>query len=1272
MLDAVAVAGSFAQDGKEPAPVAGESASQRMDKLAAFGAKAEGRHGVAFSGDASVNTVNDVTEAGLTAVRLVGAPSLDVTATNASEVLSVAGAVAISTAKGKVPGIAGSYSENDMTNVTRAFVRGSTVDVDGALTVSASTADSTIEAWTAGVAVATRYSAVVGSVSINSIGNETSAFIDGQSDVSSGSASISAVDGASIFALAGSFDYAGDKGIGLGASVAINDIGNTTDAHVAQSDLQATTGGTTISQQADQDIRSVAISAGASTGGLAANFAVSLNTIESTDTAYVSGKLNDGIQAKAGVAVSADDDSSILAIGGGLAVSTKAAGVGGSGAYSLIDNEVSAYLVDTQVKSDSGSVTVVATADDAIRTTGIGFGGGKSVGIAGSVAVNRIDTTTQAYLDHADVVAHGSVAVVADADYEFDTYGGSLAIGGSAGIGGTVGVNLLYGDTSAHISGGSKVDAAGNATVEVPAQDADGKRDARGVAVAARTVQHAESWLVSAAFSGNFGIGLTGTGSEATSETLAYIGGDAEINGRHQDTANAGQSVSVEAFSDTRYVSWLGTLAGSGSTAIGATAAVGLMSTATRAYVDDAEVSAKDDVTVLANSKESLEAKAATAGIAGDVALAGTVFVTRINALTDAHISNSDTIMAGGDLTVRAQDLVEIGRDDTSGLLGGAVAFSGAAAVGAAVSTVSIGNTTRAYMTDVKSDALGSTRVQAVSSQQLHSGLLGFTIAGGLNISASVLVTDIATRTEAYISQTAADTTVINGNNAAAAATQDVEVSADSTTSVTSNIFSAGGAVASGGASVDVTSIRNDVSAVIGDGVEVHAKHDVGVEVNSRHEVDSLVIAFGGGVGVAQGAVSIVTIGSAMSGNASQQSADAQSTSSGQSADAQAMMGFAGQGTYQPDGAMFGSSVAPGGTTAKIGSGAKINADNDISVNAANSIEVDLTPGAGTAGVGTIGAGIGIATLKPQVRALVGANAELKAGADIAVSADASIFDSKVDAFAAGAGAAVISAAVAIIDSEVDVEASLGDSVKVTDADSVTVHAGRFNEQRAEAWGLSVGAAGAIGASVAESNSSGTTRAYVGNSADLSKVAALNVNAGNTVGSSYGNSAYAVAGAGGGLVGASGAEARAVSSGDIYATTGSGVKLPGGDVVLSATRQSHQEAETFGVTAGGYLAIGVTISRAESSGLTKAELGTNTVTEDDREGDLLVAAFSADTNHAKSVAGSGGAVAGNGAEASTTDDSDVYAGIAGEQRQCAGAAWWCRKVASPACQQLRG
>src|SRR5204862_6004356 len=135
------------------------------------------------------------------------------------------------------------------------------------------------------------------------------------------------------------------------------------------------------------------------------------------------------------------------------------------------------------------------------------------------------------------------------------------------------------------------------------------------------------------------------------------------------------------------------------------------------------------------------------------------------------------------------------------------------------------------------------------------------------------------------------------------------------------------------------------------------------------------------------------------------------------------------------------------------------------------------------------------------------------------------------------------------------------------------------------------------------------------------------------------------AAAGGALLGVNATVATASSTADVSANVGSRVELPDGDVTVAAKNASDKRAETLGIAAG-YIAVGADISTAKSSGSTQAILGEDAVTSASRGGALSIKAASESTNKSIAVAGSGGVVAGNGAEANTADTSSVRAGIA--------------------------
>jgi hypothetical protein len=521
--------------------------------------------------------------------------------------------------------------------------------------------------------------------------------------------------------------------------------------------------------------------------------------------------------------------------------------------------------------------------------------------------------------------------------------------------------------------------------------------------------------------------------------------------------------------------------------------------------------------------------------------------------------------------------------------------------------------------------------------------VMGIVIGQWLGAGASVVVNDIATRTAAYIDEGSDAQTKINADAAYSSDTQDLSVSAANTTNVDTRIGAVAGGFVGIGASVDVTSIRNDVSARLSSGVEVTAKRDVSVQASSAQNVASTVVAFGGGAIGVQGAVSLVTVGGLISAT---DAANTRGTAEEQTSLGLTMMGMPGSPEDFSLAAAFGFPLALNATTASIGDHAVVKAGGALSVHATDTTHIDMKAGAGAIGVAGLGASIGIADLQQRVYAYADHDASLSAGGTVTIAADAAVSDSAVNSYVGAAGGVAIVAAVAKITAGGSVNAYIAPSTEVSKATGVTISASRSTDQQANAIGGAISSSATLSASVAEANVTGSTTAHVDDDVDLAHAGALSVNAQNLVPSgAHTAAAKAIAGAGGALLGVNATVANASSNTDVSAKTGSRIALPDGDVSVSAKNASDQRAETLGIAVG-YVAVGADLSTAKSSGTTEASLGEDAVTSATRTGALSVKAASADANKAIAVAGSGGVVAGNGAEANTSDTSSVRAGIA--------------------------
>jgi len=179
--------------------------------------------------------------------------------------------------------------------------------------------------------------------------------------------------------------------------VAVNEIGGSTLATIADSDIDTTVGAVTVSARSDAGIQAFALSASIAAGGagtvsvqVAASGVVALNTM--TNSIEASIILDSDIDATGDVSVLAEDYSNILAALGSASIAAGGAGgvsVNVSVAATYAENTIGGSMLATIDDSDvdtSGAVIVDAFADASIDAFGLAVG--ISAGGAGTVSVN--------------------------------------------------------------------------------------------------------------------------------------------------------------------------------------------------------------------------------------------------------------------------------------------------------------------------------------------------------------------------------------------------------------------------------------------------------------------------------------------------------------------------------------------------------------------------------------------------------------------------------------------------------------------------------------------------------------------------------------------------------------------------------------------------------------------------------------------------------------------------------------------------------------------
>ncbi len=333
----------------------------------------------------------------------------------------------------------------------------------------------------------------------------THAYIDNNATVTasggagSGNVNVAALNDYHAFFIAAPISVSLAGGVSAGAAVNVLSldtravIGDDTDID-ADHDVR-------LIAESDQDILVTAASVGVS-GGIGVALAGVYVDLTSTTQAYVRDDTpdaagndtgidkdgdndNSGASIKAGhdVIVSADDDTSILNIGGALGVGIGGGGVGAGFTVATISKDTVAYIgdyaeVDALAGSNTGAdlpdtlnsgrpssltgVIVAADSSEIIDSFAVAAAGGSFVGVAGAVSVIIVDSDTTAgianntkinTLDQANASTNQEVFVGATNRSEFFSIGAGLSVSLGGSIGAGVDIGVVRNDVSAFVGG---------------------------------------------------------------------------------------------------------------------------------------------------------------------------------------------------------------------------------------------------------------------------------------------------------------------------------------------------------------------------------------------------------------------------------------------------------------------------------------------------------------------------------------------------------------------------------------------------------------------------------------------------------------------------------------------------------------------------------------------------------------------------------------------------------------------------------------------------
>ena len=1211
--------------------------------------------GIDGAGAGSSNSLTGVIQALITSNSSVTSNSgtISLSSTDSSNLKAIAGGVSIAGSVGGSVGVAvtvgAAVALNSITDDVKALIRGSDVNSTGSVTLSAIN-NETAGAFAIGVAgeLAQGTGAGIalsgaGSGVGNTINSNTWAQIEDSDGSGSGTVShvtsgtnkdisLTATETPSIIAGAGTgvFDiaFSGNNGTAavsasIGVSAAANSVTDTVQAEIIHSTVTA--GGNLALSASTQppvdgnSIKAVAVAGGLDVEGngfISAAFplygAGVSNSVTETVIATITGCTgvdSDNkpvlISTRAGnVTLSAVNDASILADGGGVSLGIAAGGVvsvdvGVGAAYAnnsigneTTSNETTASIVDSTVIS-SGKISVTAQSTAKIQSTAFGVAisistSKASFAAAGSGAAshNTIQNQITAVIGNDSTVTAGATSADAieieatDASTATSNAGsGSAAVStGAVGLGLAVGAVTVDNTITNTISAGIGInqDPTG-ADGSNPPKDGTTVTSSGGVEI------EASSALIATA------VGIAVAASVTVSETSASIavsGAAAKNNVNNKITAAIDYGVIVKLIgtatvdlktkdaiellvsaTDSNNVT---TTVGSGALSVGFVGASVGVSTGTStvtnavdAHIQQATVNTNgQNVEVTSqgtgntiDTKVVATSLTAALGIGGAGGGSTSEDDTQMSSYVGkgASISTGTSSSSYGELDVYADvaaSTISAETDGGSGALGSIGAFTSQAEVGDPNSTAY--GTTSAYLADgITSLNVGNLVIGASAIRTVSAKTIAVVIGGVAGEGAGATAT-IGGSVSAQLGQGAAATYSTNG---------DVTITTTSTQTATAE--SDGGLAGFAGAvsgNVAHATVQPTVTALIDDGISL-----------TTPSGDDLTVS-----AVATNTATATVVGVVVGGALEVGVSDAEATTA----------------------ATVSANV--GAVTLNIGGNVTISATSKDNATVPNCVS-----SGGSLLVGATGASAS-ATVNPNTQAWAGSKtngANITAGSGVQIAAT-----ELVNAKSVGVG----------------INASGGLSVGVVVSNATVA-------------GLASTADGTLTNTMVAGYVTANSQIAA---SSLSLTATLMpLTSGSTLASAKSTAAV------GSLIGSVNATVSDVSTtGEVEAYTGSTVRLPDGDVTIMASSQTLQSAYSTGVAAGA-LAIGDNVSSSTSNVTTTAQLGDYASTSSKRGGKLSIMATASNVNAASSIAGSGGLVAGDGASESTTDKSTVDAAI---------------------------
>lgn len=1158
----------------------------KITNIAASGSGAS--KGSAVAGQISLNWVDNETDAHVKGGSLKAGKATTISAKDQGTINSYTGAVAISPGTNGAA-VGASIAANLIEGKTTSSLVDTTVNSGGALSV---TADETsqIQSIVAAGAASAKFAGAF-SASGNYIHTDTDAHISNKNEMNTGALSVLAKNGSNATIGVGSAAIGGNT---AGASIGVMVNQSAVSASLTGDETKKktiTADGITVKADnayngdasESETAKTVAVGFAGGTSQFAGSGSVTVNVIDQTTDATVGKGVYDA--GKKAVKVEATSAAKLFGLAGGVSLSA-GSGVGAAVDVQTYNGHTYAGIADGASLKNASSVTV--NAESAEHMTSIAAAGAVGTGSfagAGAAGAHSIATDTKAYIgEQSEVTDADDISVTAKDETKLNTVAGSSAVSGNTGVGLTAAVEVVNKKASAIVGDDAKV--TGSSLTVKAENTSSSETSAAGLGVGVGTA------------------GLAGAASETfvTHTTDAHVGKNTQVS--------AVNGVDILAHSNFTQRATAGSAGGGGTVGMGISNATVSLNAVTKAYADDgAVISGGNQVKISADHTTDLTYATFAGGGGGTVGVSGNAAVNIIDTETKAYTGKKSALSAD-----EAGDGISITASDTTKLHGGnggaAIGISGGGA-GVAVGVTNLKKNTSAYADqNAKLDSKGQVAISAENAEDIDN--VTVQVAGGTyaGLAGAVNVMNLSASTKAY---TDTGVQINQANKASGRYGGDISVKADHALKMTSAV---GGAAASGGASggaaVDVANIKTQTNAYIGDSNTIDTKGDVSASAKDEVTLNSHAYAASIGAVGLSGSISVYRIGSAsfddkdgiLTGkNAKGQDEDLTTWVNGQVNQSQtgdAMKAYDGKtGALSDVNKKLGTTYASQeptteekGTLAKIGKGTTITADGNVSVDAADTLNMQnyMSSITGSA-FASAGASVSVVNTDTQTKALIDSDAKIAAGKDLAVKSKAAHRMDQIITGASVSGGVSGQGTVATWNDRSDVSALIGASRGIG-ANNVTVTSDNDRTLKAKVAGASV-ALGAVNGSVIVANTSGSSTAGVGDeSKENTAGEGVTAKEAITISANADTNLDATAiGAAAGVFAGDGTGVRLSSDTDAKAFVGKKEKLKAGRD-LSVTAKNTPKISALSTSAAvGLAGVGITVAMASSDDSAHVSVG---------------------------------------------------------------------------------